>query len=239
MNQSFYTASVGAGMHQSRLDIISNNLANINTEGYKNKSSSFVNLLYNNINEAQESRSLKSGNGIKVIGTETDFKQGMLNNTGEPLDYAIKGEGYFAVQSPATGEIFYTRDGSFMMSQPVDFDGENLNLVTKEGFYVLDSNEEPIVVQNINEDLDIGVYTFQILNGMESIGDGKFRPTEKNGIPELVEDADILGKGILEMSNVDLIKEMSKIVETQRAYQFAIKMIQTSDDITGMINSLR
>lgn len=239
MNQSFYTASVGAGMHQSRLDIISNNLANINTEGYKNKSSSFVNLLYNNINEAQESRSLKSGNGIKVIGTETDFKQGMLNNTGEPLDYAIKGEGYFAVQSPATGEIFYTRDGSFMMSQPVDFDGENLNLVTTEGFYVLDSNEEPIVVQNINEDLDIGVYTFQILNGMESIGDGKFRPTEKNGIPELVEDADILGKGILEMSNVDLIKEMSKIVETQRAYQFAIKMIQTSDDITGMINSLR
>lgn len=239
MNQSFYTASVGAGMHQSRLDVISNNLANVNTDGYKNKSSVFANLMYNNINEAQQSRSLKSGTGIKIEGTETDFSQGQLNNTGEPLDYAIRGAGYFAVQSPVTGDVFYTRDGSFMMSQPVDFDGEIFNLVTKEGFYVLDSNEEPIEVKNAEENMDIGVYTFPILNGMESVGNGKFKPTEKNGLPEIINGEEVLEKGVVEMSNVDLAREMSKIVETQRAYQFAIKMIQTSDDVTGMINSLR
>lgn len=239
MNQSFHTAAVGAGMHQSRLDVISNNLANINTDGYKNKSSVFSNLIYNNINEAQESRSLKSGTGVNISGTETDFKQGALSNTGEPLDYAIKGVGYFAVQSPVTGEVFYTRDGSFMMSQPTNFDGENFNLVTKDGFYVLDSNEEPLILQNANDDIDIGVYTFPILNGMESVGDGRFKPTAKNGTAELTGEVDVLEKGAVEMSNTDLAKEMSKIVETQRAYQFAIKMIQTSDEVTGIINSLR
>lgn len=239
MNASFYTASVGAGMHQSRLDIISNNIANVNTDGYKGKASVFSNLIYNNINEAQKSRSLKSGTGIKISGTDTDFRQGQLNETGSDLDFAIRGQGYFAVQSPASGETFYTRDGSFIMSQPIDFDGENFNLVTKEGFYVLDSNQEPIVLRNAQENLDIGVYTFPILNGMESVGDGKFRPTPKNGEAELVEVSDILEKGAVEMSNVDLAGEMSRIVETQRAYQFAIKMIQTSDEVTGMINSLR
>ncbi|MGL5255947.1 MAG: flagellar hook-basal body protein [Proteocatella sp.] len=239
MNQSFYTASVGAGMHQSRLDIISNNLANINTDGYKTKNSVFSNLIYNNINEAQQSRSLKSGTGIKVDQTETDFSQGQLSNTGSNLDYAIRGAGYFAVQSPVTREVFYTRDGSFMMSQPVDFDGDNFNLVSKEGYYVLDSNQEPIVIANAEELPDIGVFTFQILNGMESLGDGKFKPTPKNGTPELVLEGEILERGSVEMSNVDLAREMSKIVETQRAYQFAIKMIQTSDEITGMVNSLR
>lgn len=239
MNQSFYTASVGAGMHQSRLDIISNNVANINTDGYKIKNSAFSNLIYNNINEAQQSRSLKSGTGIKIESTETDFSQGQLNNTGNKLDYAIRGEGYFAVQNPATGEIFYTRDGSFMMSQPIDFNGETFNLVSKEGYYILDSNEEPIVIAGADEDPDIGVFTFPILNGMESIGDGKFKPTEKNGDPEPILDEDVLEKGMIEMSNVDLAREMSKIVEAQRAYQFAIRMIQTSDEVTGMINSLR
>lgn len=239
MNASFYTAATGAGTQQSKLDVIANNMANINTDGYKSKSAAFSNLIYNNINEAQQSRSLKSGVGVKIEGTDIDFSSGSLNQTGNPLDYAIMGDGYFAVQNPQTEEISYTRDGSFAMSQPSDFDGETFNLVTKEGYYVLDADQQIVELTDQNEELSIGVFRFPISNGMQSVENGRFMPNEKNGLPELVEEERILEKGAVEASNVDLAREMSKIIETQKAYQFAIKMIQTSDEVQGIVNSLR
>lgn len=239
MRASFYTAATGAGAHQSKLDVIANNMANINTDGYKSKSAVFSDLIYNNINEAQQSRSLKSGVGTKIQGTDIDYSKGGYSQTGNPLDFAISGEGYFAVQNPKTQEIFYTRDGSFAMSQPYDFDGETFDLVTKEGYYVLDSYEQPLQVTNQNQELDLGVFTFPISNGMQSIENARFLPVEKNGQPQMITEESQLERGYVELSNVDLAKEMSKIIETQRAYQFAIKMIQTSDEIEGIINSLR
>ncbi|MGB5823190.1 MAG: flagellar hook-basal body protein [Proteocatella sp.] len=239
MNASFYTASVGAGMQQSKLDVIANNMANVNTQGYKSKSAVFSNLIYNNINEAQQSRSLKSGTGVKIQGTDIDSSWGSLNQTGNPLDYAIMGDGYFAVQNPQTEEIFYTRDGGFEMSQPADFDGETVNLVTKEGYYVLDSQEQPVELADSQEMLNIGVFKFPISNGMHSVQNGRFKPSEKNGVPESVDTEKRLERGSLEASNVDIAREMSKIIETQKAYQFSIKMIQTSDEVQGIVNSLR
>lgn len=239
MNASFYTASVGAGMQQSKLDVIANNMANVNTDGYKSKSAVFSNLIYNNINEAQQSRSLKSGTGVKIQGTDIDFSRGSINQTGNPLDYAIMGEGYFAVQNPKTEEIFYTRDGGFMMSEPLDFDGETFNLATKEGYQVLDADEQPIELTSPGEDLNIGVFKFPISNGMQSVQNGRLQPTEKNGLAESVDAEGILERGSIETSNVDVAREMSKIIEAQKAYQFSIKMIQASDEVQGIVNSLR
>jgi len=239
MRASFYTAATGAGAHQSKLDIIGNNMANINTDGYKSKSAVFSDLIYNNINEAQESQGLRSGTGTKVQGTDINYEKGNHVQTGNPLDFAITGQGYFAVQNPQTRETFYTRDGSFVMSQPSDFDGQTFDLVTKEGYYVLDSYDQPIQITDVNEDLDLGVFTFPISNGMQSVENARFLPSAKNGQPQMITQESQLERGYVEASNVDLAKEMSKIIETQRAYQFSIKMIQTSDEIEGMINSLR
>lgn len=239
MNTSFYTASVGAGMQQSKLDVIANNMANINTDGYKSKSAVFSNLIYSNINEAQKSRSLKSGTGVKIQATDIDFSRGNINQTGNPLDYAIMGDGYFAVQNPQTEEIFYTRDGGFMMSEPSDFDGETFNLSTKEGYRVLDADEQPIELTSPEESLNIGVFKFPISNGMQSVQNGRLQIVEKNGEPELVDSDGILERGSVETSNVDIAREMSKIIEAQKAYQFSIKMIQTSDEVQGIVNSLR
>lgn len=239
MRASFYTAATGAGAHQSKLDVIGNNMANINTDGYKSKSAVFSDLIYNNINEAQESPGLRSGTGTKIQGTDINHENGNQVQTGNPLDFAITGQGYFAVQNPQTQEIFYTRDGSFAMSQPYDFDGQTFDLVTKEGYYVLDSYEQPLQLTDSNAELDLGVFTFPISNGMQSVENARFLPVEKNGQPQMITQESQLERGYVEASNVDLAKEMAKIIETQRAYQFSIKMIQTSDEIEGIINSLR
>ena len=239
MRASFYTAATGAGTHQSKLDVISNNMANINTDGYKSKSAVFADLIYNNINQAQQSASLKSGTGTTLEATDIDFRKGNYVQTGNPLDFAITGEGYFAVQNPQTQEIFYTRDGSFAMSQPYDFDGETFDLVTKEGYYVLDSYQEPLQLTDSDQDLDLGIFRFPISNGMQSAENARFLPAEKNGEPEMITEQSQLERGYVEASNVDLANEMSRVIETQRAYQFAIRMIQTSDEIEGIVNSLR
>ena len=125
------------------------------------------------------------------------------------------------------------------MSEPLDFDGETLNLATKEGYQVLDADEQPIELISQEEQLDIGIFRFPVLNGMQSVENGRFKPTEKNGIPEPVYIDGLLEKGAIETSNVDIAGEMAKIIEAQKAYQFSIKMIQTSDEVQGIVNSLR
>ncbi len=255
MDRSFYTGAVGAIAHQERLNIIANNLANANTNGYKRKVSSFSECIYSNLNAAEGTQTdYIAGAGLHIEKTDADFTQGAMATTGKEYDYMIKGEGFFALQDPVTGEISYTRDGNFSASLAND---GNFYLVNANGKRVLDANQNPIIlaaaVQQQNgtnpeysliagEDLieQIGIYTFALTNGMQSSMGTEFVAVDKNGQPVITAGSmETLEHKALEMSNVNLSDEISKIIEAQRCYQYALKMVQTSDEVETTINGLR
>lgn len=238
MNLSFYNSAAGASSQQSKLDTIANNIANINTVGYKSQNAGFVDLLYANMNAPQkETSNLKVGSGARYEKTDLLFTEGNYQTTDNPLDFAIKGRGFFAVSNPRTGEINYTRDGNFRMSLR---DGE-FYLATAKGDLVLDKDGEPITMAEDESHIDtskIGVFDFDNTEGLKCLGDNLYSVGPKNGEKQVIEEADIIS-GYLEFSNVNLASEMSKLIEAQRAYQMTLKMIQTSDEVESTVNSLR
>lgn len=235
MNQSFYTASLGAMSQQERLNVLSNNIANVNTTGYKSKVSAFSELMYYEMKgKTQADNRLQTGTGLKLDRTDTDFSNQVLTSTGGQHDYGIQGDGFFMLRDPATQEITYTRDGSFSLSQY----GNQFYLVNSAGKLVLDQNRNPIAVTDATQLLDIGVFDFANKNGMQSAGENEFIPVAKNGEPFAATQSTVQ-QGVLEASNVDYAGEMTKIVETQRAYSYSLKMLTTSDEIENTINSLR
>ncbi|MCL2088179.1 MAG: flagellar hook-basal body protein [Oscillospiraceae bacterium] len=249
MNLSFYTAAVGASAHQSKLDVIGNNIANVNTFGYKTKSAGFVDLLYDNIRQPSGQISpLRQGVGARQEKTDTLFKMGALVVTEYPFDAAIIGDGFFALQNPTTNETVYSRSGNF---QPSLAEDGQFYLIDPMGFFVLDSQGERIVIPTdmINSGytndtlnsayaLDVGIYDFINREGMIAIGNNHYRPVPKNGQPYLNEDS-YLEWQTLEMSNVDLGLELTRVIQTQRAFQLNLRMVQTSDEIEQTINNLR
>ncbi len=237
MDISFYTAGVGAKAQQSKLDVIGNNMANANTTAYKAQNAAFVDLLYSNIRDSEETNTqLKVGSGVRTEKTDINFNGGALKPTENPMDYTIIGSGFFAVQNPETNEIFYTRDGSFQYS--LRQDGE-FYLTTGNGELVLDDNFNKINIEDIKEeDKKPAVFDFKIEDGLRLEGNNLFSVTPKNGEPILKEDAKV-ETGYLELSNVEISNEMVKLIEAQRAYSMSLKMVQTSNEIEEIINNLR
>ncbi|MDO4710773.1 MAG: flagellar hook-basal body protein [Peptostreptococcaceae bacterium] len=255
MNLSFYTGAVGAMSQQEKMDIISNNIANINTDGYRSKSSTFSGLIYSNMNAAkgQDTR-LKTGVGVKIEKTDISMDMGTFIQTDDPLSFAITGEGFFGIKMP-NGEIAYTRDGGFILSRQSD---GSFFLATKDGYPVLGKDNAPIVVEDHVKDGEssdnaaikeatlkdaaleerVAVFQFDNYNDMESVGSNRMIPKAKNGSPRLANEVRV-EKGMVESSNVEFAHEMSKMIETQRAFQFALRMVTTSDEVEGIINSLR
>lgn len=235
MNISFYVSSVAAGAYQDRLDIVANNIANINTNGYKALSARFVDLLYENMNApADEENTLKSGSGTRVEKTDIDFLQGSLQETNNPLDFALKGDGFFALLNRQSQEVRYTRNGSFSMSQ---YDGA-FYLLSQNGDFVLDSDFQPITFQEQEQELNVGVFRFANKEGFLCVGNNLYVPDAKNGAP-VSSGEDSYMRGYLESSNVDLAEQMAELIETQRAYQFSLRMIQASDEVEQIVNNLR
>lgn len=235
MYTSFYTAARGVMTQQEKLDITANNLANINNYGYKAKSASFSDLMYYNLNNKDgQQTALTAGTGVKVECTNTDFTPSEYTQTDGMYDYAIPGKGFFRLINPSTGEITYTRNGHFSLSQQ----GNQFYLVNDAGNRVSDGNGNPITVTPNGLSADIGVYTFNITDGMLSVGDNEFAPVEKNGNPISVPDAQVVDHA-LETSGVDMADEITKVIESQRAYSYALKMVQASDEIVTTVNSLR
>lgn len=236
MYTSFYTAARGAMEEQKKMDVIANNFANVNNYGYKSKSAVFSDLMYYNLNNyTGEDTPLKAGVGIVVEKTNTKFDPTVPTTTGGEYDYSILEDGFFMLLSPVTGEVSYTRNGHFSLSQR----GDVFYLVNDNGNLVLDENQNPII-QEADGELsgEIGVYGFNILDGMLSKGNNEFTPVAKNGDPYLIRGARLVDHS-LEMSGVDTADEISKLIETQRAYSYALKMVQTSDEVMTTINGLR
>lgn len=270
MMRSLWTSAAGMAAQQLSIDNISNNISNVNTTGYKKTNLEFKDLLYSNLDKVVVDAdgngapvSLQVGHGVRVGSTTRDFSTGNITESGNKLDFAIQGEGFFAVRDNR-GEEKYTKDGTFKISP---FEGENY-IVTSEGYRVLSQDDEPLtlpqgillssvsvdeagnfaykdeegVMQELGQSLKIVQFTNVL--GLESAGENLYQTTMATGeiIPETELDdskRSVIRQGCIEMSNVQIAEEMVNMIVTQRAYELNSKSIQTSDEMLSIANQLK
>ncbi len=254
---SFYTGAVGAWQQQQRMNVQANNIANVNNYGYKAERATFHHLMYGNVTGIDEEQ-LPKGTGTKMVKASVDYETGGYTDTGRVFDFAIVGDGFFALYNPVTQDISFTRDGAFIMARyevpppedagpEIDPDtGEEIEpentvewrLSDNEGRCVLDSMGNFIIIdpEDRKADLDIGVFDYRVYDGMLHADSGRFSAIEKNG--DLYMGTGTVKRGVLERSNVDLAQELVKVIESQRAYSYALRMVQTTDEIEQTINGL-
>lgn len=253
MMRSLWTAATGMIAQQMNIDVISNNLANVNTTGFKKNRAEFEDLMYQTLRMAGSITGtggdqripvgIQVGMGVRPVSVAKEFSQGDYQNTGNALDLAIEGDGFFRVQ--VNGEDLYTRAGAFKLNQ----DG---TVVTANGYVLQPEFTVPQETKNIvvtenghiaaldrkGEELaatDIPLYTFINPAGLDSKGRNLYGETEASGdAQEGVPGEDNVGtiaQGFLEMSNVEVVDEMVNMIVGQRAYEMNSKAIQTSDSM--------
>lgn len=243
MIRGLYTGASGMLAEMARTDVISNNMANVNTTAFKKDRTIFRAFPEMNIHRIHDPVPAgldkvvdprpfigMMGTGVMLDEINTDFTQGHLITTSNPLDLAIRGEGFFQVQTPEG--IRYTRDGSFSLSS-------NGYLVTKEGYYVLGENGPLQLLQTgditisqqgevfVNDEyIDrLNIVTFADLNQLQKQGDNLYFT---DAVPEPLQDADVV-QGALEGSNISIVAEMVDLISAFRAYEANQKVIQTHD----------
>jgi flagellar basal-body rod protein FlgG len=253
MNSALWAAKTGLDAQQTRMSVISHNLANVNTTGFKKDRAVFEDLLYQNVKQVGGSTSqdtvaptgLSIGTGVRVVATEKNYTQGGLTNTGNSLDVAINGRGFFQVLMP-DGSFGYTRDGSFKMSA----EGE---LVTSSGYHVQPGITIPAGAQSITIGTD-GIVSAQLAGqsaptqigtlqltdfvnpaGLQPRGENMVVESAASG-PAQTSTAGLNGlgtlqQGSLEGSNVNVVEELVNMIETQRAYEMNSKAISTTDQM--------
>lgn len=247
MNLSFYISSTGAHQQQEGLTVVANNVANVNMHGFKAARSRFSALMYQTM-KAVEEEEVRYGSGGILFTTDTNFEPGPPVHTGLSQDYFIQGDGFFGLVDLNTNEITFTRNGSFCMSSlerptgEVDENGNNIMehifyLSDGEGRFVLSTEGRMIEMDDFNEEQPVGVFDYPNYNGMIHKSGGRFDAIQKNGA--LKAGTGTLKRKFLESSNVELAEEITKMIETQRAYTMALKMMGTSDEIESSINNLR
>lgn len=247
MEQSFYIGAVGAHQQNMRMGIHGNNIANVNTQGFKAERSRFTALMYEGI-RAVEDETQPVGVGSALLGTGTYHGSGAASQTGRDQDYMIQGPGFFGLADLATGEISYTRNGAFVVSRLEQATGEvdeNGVPMTKEDWYLSDGQGRFVLSQgggmirvtDAHAELPVGVFDFMNYDGMRHLDDTRFAPVDKNGDLRYGEGTAV--RGMLETSNVDLAEELTKVIESQRAFTMALKLVQTSDEIESTVNGLR
>lgn len=268
MIRALYTAASGMTTQQNNVDVISNNIANVNTVGYKKESASFKSLLYQNLEvpkspeSSSRPESLQVGHGVKLGSITRDFSTGSLQETGNSLDLAIQGDGFFAVQKG--DETMYTKDGSFKASI---IDDSSYALVSSSGEPLISVDNEPIIIDSLinakeltissdgkitylDDESDIPIEVAQIqlvqfsnVEGLDAAGGNLFKKTSASGEPILELDSDLtkseIKTGYLETSNVDVAQEMVNLIMAQRAYEMNSTAIKTADTMMQQANELK
>ena len=257
MDASMWVAKTGLDAQQTRMNVISNNLANVNTTGFKRDRAVFEDLLYQNIRQAggqtstdtQAPTGLMLGTGVRIVATEKLNVQGNMVNSQNPLDLAISGEGHFQVTQP-DGTTAYTRDGGFKVSAT----GQ---LVTSSGSLLspaltIPPNAQTITIGRdgtVSVELNTGgqavlgqIQIARFLNpaGLTPVGQNLMKQTPASGAPTVgapgTGGAGNLMQGTLEASNVNVVEEMVNMIETQRAYEINSKAISAVDGMLKYIN---
>ena len=260
--RSLDIGSTGMIAQQRNVEVISNNIANMNTTAFKRRRTEFQDLIYQDLrrvgstsadNGAIVPTGVQLGLGVKLAAVYRIHEQGNLSSTDNTFDMAIQGKGFFQVQLP-TGETAYTRDGTFQLN-------ENGQIVTHDGYLL----NPPITVQDDAIDVTINAsgevlvkiegqvqfsnagqiqtVNFQNEPGLEAIGNNLYKETPASGSATTgnpgTEGYGTILQGFLETSNVNAVEEISNLISAQRAYEMNSKVIQTSDEMLGTLTSLR
>ncbi len=251
MIRALYSSATGMQAQETMIDVTANNLANVNTNGFKRSQVDFADLLYSTIRQAGSEVAqglatpigLQIGSGVRPVGTTKLFAPGSLEKTGNPTDVAIEGDGFFQVTMPS-GELRYTRDGSFRTDA-------NGTLVTSTGYALSDQITIPPgatsisvgsdgtvsvnvngVIQNAGQ---LQVARFQNPAGLSSEGGNLFAETAASGaavpgLPGVNGNGTLLG-GFLERSNVEVVTELISLITAQRAYEINSRAIRAGDEM--------
>jgi len=256
MYEAMMIAATGLHNQQRRLDTIANNVANINTVGFKSVRLDFKDAMYTSGIIPGPPRTpegnQQKGHGVMVAGTAKDFRAGNIQTTERPLDIAIEGEGFFELRD-MDGNLLYTRNGAFFISS--EYDGSYL--VNGDGLYVMDTDGNRIMLREDAETISIGldgtlsftadgedatitiaVYTFRNLTGLLSSGNGNYSTGPASG-ERMQATGALLRQGAIEGSNVNLAEEMTRMIRTQRAFQLASRALTTADEMQGIANNMR
>jgi flagellar basal-body rod protein FlgG len=261
MIRGLYTASTGMNAQQYQLDVISNNIANVNTTGFKQDRAEFQDLMYETLNYTAGSTSdatlnptgIDVGLGVRISGIQKSFLSGDLKETGNDLDIAIEGKGFFKVTLP-DGETAYTKNGSFKLD-------EEGNIVNGQGYLldpqiVLPTNITDISISSTGlitgknpttgateEFGQITIADFINPAGLNPLGGTLFQETEASGAPlDANPGTDQFGslrQGMIETSNVKLVNEMVDLITAQRAYEANSKTIMTADRMLETVGRLK
>ena len=259
MFSSLWVAKTGLDAQQTRMDVVSHNLANANTTGFKSSRASFQDLVYQNLRQpggqtteqTNAPSGLMLGTGVRVVGNEKLFTQGNIEQTGNSLDLAIQGRGFLQVTMP-DGTIAYTRDGSLHMDQ-------NGQVVTANGYAVDPAITIPANAQSITIGSDgtvsitlpgqaapqqIGtVQLADFINpaGLQPNGDNLYLETASSGSPQIgqpgLNGLGTLSQGALESSNVNVVEQMVDMIETQRTYEMNSKAISAADQMLQFLTN--
>lgn len=261
MIRSLWTSATGMQAQELNIDVIANNLANVNTSGFKKSRAEFQDLLYQILRPAGAASSqdttiptgIQLGHGARPSAVQKIFTQGDFQNTKNELDWSIEGDGFFQIELP-NGETSYSRSGEFKL----DADGR---IVNPDGFLLVPEISVPIDTVSINVGMDgtvsviqaddatpVEIGTIQLArfvnaSGLRSLGRNLYSPTEASG-DEIVgtpgeNGFGTISQGFLEMSNVSVVDEMVNMITAQRAYETNSKVIQTADDMLQMANNLK
>ena len=259
MTLGLWAAKTGLDAQQTRMAVISNNLANVSTTGFKRSRVAFEDLLYQNIKQAGgqtsgDTRSpsgLNLGTGVRIVASEKIFSQGSLTQTDNGLHLAISGRGFFEIRLP-DGNTGYTRDGSFQRDS-------NGQLVTSSGFIVEPGITLPAALESVTVGADGTISAtvsgqaapqtlgnFQLVDfvnpsGLQPRGENLLLETAASGTPNAGTPGNnglgLIAQGLLESSNVNVVEELVSMIETQRAYEMNSKAIQTNDQMLQYVNN--
>lgn len=259
MDPALRTSASGMAAQQLRSEVIANNLANVNTTGFKRSRPQFEDLLYQTIQnggfidtrDARATPAIQVGRGVHLAAVQRQHAQGTLEATGRPLDLAIEGDGFFQVQLPS-GELAYTRDGGFQIS-------DQGVLVTNGGYGLVPAVRIPndvtdltvsksgVVTASRGEGNTIELGRIELARfanpaGLLTLGENLYRQTPASGQPVLGMPQDQgfgrLMQGSLEGSNVEIVNEMVDMISAMRAYEINSKAIKNADEMSGMMSQL-
>ncbi len=260
MIRALYTAATGMEAQQVNIDTIANNIANVNTTGFKQGRAEFQDLLYQNIRPAGAPSSasteypvgLQLGLGTRPVATTRIYTQGDFRQTGNPLDLVIQGKGFFQVRLPS-GETAYTRDGSFHLNNTgalVTADGNPLEpaiTIPADAQDITIGNDGTVSVTVSGQTASQQVGTLQIANfqnpsGLNAIGSNLLAVTTASGQPVVGNPGETglgsINQGFLEQSNVNVVDEMVNMIIAQRAYEVNSRAVRVADDMLSQINNL-
>ena len=260
MIRSLWIAKTGLDAQQTQLDVISNNLANVGTAGFKRSRAVFEDLLYQTLRQpgAQSSQQtqlptgLQLGTGVKPVASERVFSQGNLQKTDNSLDVAVNGQGFFQVTMP-DGTLAYTRDGSFHLDaqgQLVSSSGYPLSpaiTIPSNAQVITIARDGTVTVTQPNQATPTQVGAIQLANfinaaGLQGLGENLYSETAASGTPTTnVPGSNGLGllqQGYVETSNVNVVEELVNMIQTQRAYEINSKAVQTSDQMLQKLTQI-